>query len=109
MVHGSLPERAFCQQNVACSWARACDNSKKTTNTRHRVASVSQELSKEVAKPRWIAAAIAPAAVCHSGSPCLMALNVLSGWQLLFPNILKRSLAVDPKIFPLLLSPYDPV
>jgi hypothetical protein len=78
-------------------------------NSRHRVASVSQELLEEVAKPRWIADAIAPAAVCHSGSLCLMALNVLLGWQLLFPNILKRSLAVDPKIFALLLSPYDPV
>jgi hypothetical protein len=30
---------------------------------------------KEVAKPCWIAAAIAPAAACHSGSLCLMALN----------------------------------
>jgi hypothetical protein len=26
MVHGSLPEGAFCQQDVACSWARAADN-----------------------------------------------------------------------------------
>ena len=82
---------------------------RKQSNSRHRVASVSQELLEEVAKPRWIAAAIAPAAVCHSGSLCLMALNVLLGWQLLFPNILKRSLAVDPKIFALLFSPYDPV
>ena len=81
---------------------------RKQSNS-HRVASVSQELLEEVAKPRWIAAAIAPAAVCHSGSLCLMALNVLLGWQLLFRNILKRSLAVDPKIFALLLSPHDPV
>src|SRR3984893_15600778 len=56
-----------------------------------------------------IRGAIARAAVCHSGSLCLMALNVLLGWQLSFPNILKRSLAVDPKIFALLFSPYDPV
>jgi len=82
---------------------------KKRSNSRHRAASVSQELLEEVAKPRWIAAAIAPAAVCHSGSLCLMASNVLLGWQLLFPNILKRSFAVDPKIFALLFSPYDPV
>ena len=75
---------------------------RKQSNSRQRVASVSQELLEEVAKPRWIAAAIAPTAVCHSGSLCLMALNVLLGWQLLFPNILKRSLAVDPKIFALL-------
>src|SRR6516165_9458884 len=80
-----------------------------TSNSRHRAASVSQELLEEVAKPRWIAAAIAPAAGCHSGSLCLMALNVLLGWQLLFPNILKRSFAVEPKIFALLFSPYDPV
>ena len=49
---------------------------RKQSDSRHRVASVSQELLEEVAKPRWIAAAIAPAAVCHSGSLCLMALNV---------------------------------
>jgi len=52
---------------------------KKRSNSRHRAASVSQELLEEVAKPRWIAAAIAPAAVCHSGSLCLMTLNVLLG------------------------------
>src|SRR6266581_855608 len=86
---------------------RELDSNHRSPFGRHRVASVSQELLEEVAKPRWIAAAIVPAAVCHSGSLCLMALNVLLGWQLLFPNILKRSLAVGPKMFALLLSPYD--
>ena len=40
-----LPESAFCQKDVACSRARAADNAtvaRKQSNSRHRVASVSQ-------------------------------------------------------------------